>query len=651
WLISNNNLVMKLNSTGGFITSAGITSTPISIAVDSNNYIWIGTTANQILKLTSDGSILNTYNLNQQPSRIFVDKFNNLYITSDLSNIIQLDPSGNILNNININNMQALALAFDIFGYLWAPNSGPTLGLYQIQPTYIIHSMQTDANGNPWLAAPDRLFWYDTNGNLQLTYYLPGGPHHIEIDSSGNIWVIGYNSTQIIELNSTGGYVTAFTLPSTGFLNFTISGNNLWLLQPGQTSTLYNYLMDGTFNVSASIPAWSVDVKTDVSGNVWVTRYDGYLRQYNSQGQFIRDYAIKAGNPSSQAYPVMLAVNSVNDIWISSPFSFSSSNASIVHLHYPITIFPVTFTLDSANNTYVADGNGSIYVIDPQGTINQLYSDYTKFFAGITLNSSGQLIVTAPNSTIPDQRIYIMSTAGNIIKIITGGFVTLPLMVTTDSKNNIWYTNADSNTLVKLDPSGNFLTSAATLALPFNVIYNPVNANIYVSCLNGNAVQQFTSAGQLVATYYTSDSPAGISFDNSNNLWLSLPKNNLIEELTNVYINAPNIRTTYIISSVGLTANSTSPFTNSYAGYQKPSLQSTAITLIIAQQFDGTYYYKSQIFQSESGTIVNLVGYNNYSTSNNYRIASTAGNLTSINATITANDPLLASNLFLPNLI
>jgi hypothetical protein len=123
------------------------------------------------------------------------------------------------------------------------------------------------------------------------------------------------------------------------------------------------------------------------------------------------------------------------------------------------------------------------------------------------------------------------------VATLVGGFDN-PFSCETDLTGDIWIANAGGNAVIKLSPTGRFISkfspAGAKFDRPFDMAISLGN-NVWVTNSAGSSVTELDSEGNLI----DNDSPAGalisrpfgIEIDSANNVWVGNFGNNSISEL------------------------------------------------------------------------------------------------------------------------
>ncbi|HXW82656.1 MAG TPA: NHL repeat-containing protein, partial [Acidimicrobiales bacterium] len=430
------------------------------------------------------------------------------------------------------------ASAFDTSGDLWAANSANNT-LVEFTPN------QLSSSGSP---AP----------NVTISGTGLDQPDALSFDSSGDLWVADHADSRIVEftasqLATNGAPTPNVTLTATASsldgpvgLAFDSSGD-LWVTNftnstvveftASQLSTSGSPAPSVTLSPSASSLSEPVGLAFGTSGDLWVTNVGN-----STVVEFTPTQLAATGSPTpnvvisstgtSLDYPYSLAFDSLGDLWVgnfsnNTVVEFTTTQLTATGAPAPnVTIStnpgdsldgPVGLIFASSGNLWAENYNGDTIV---EFTASQLATngspnpDVTLFATtsldqphGLAFDSSGDLwVANYPDSTIIEftpSEIATGSPTPNVTLTSTAGSLSGPLGLAFDSSGDLWVSNFDQNTVAEFTPA-----QLATSGSP--------TPNVTLSSTAGNSL----------------DSPWGLAFDSSGDLWVANGDNSTLVEFT-----------------------------------------------------------------------------------------------------------------------
>jgi sugar lactone lactonase YvrE len=291
------------------VFNSGIASNYLkTLAVDHNNYKWIGTLDKGLQKFDGFNFVtFNTSNSNIPSNRINVirvDNNNNIWVgTNNGIGIFNGASWTNYdKNNSGLTSNDILSIDFDNLGNTWI---GVSSGLYKFDGTN--WTRYNDADYNLWTndlkVASDNSIWLATNSGIIkfkdeiITYFLDSiylYPTNIvsaiEIDQLGNVWSCHQNilgSRNGVSVFDGSQFNNTYYGSSTNSLNdiFIDSNNRKWI---STTEGLVLVKQDGnTIIFKKSTSLISSDAVTscfiDLNGDLWITTNGGGLNKFKIQ--------------------------------------------------------------------------------------------------------------------------------------------------------------------------------------------------------------------------------------------------------------------------------------------------------------------------------------------------------------------------------
>ncbi|MBK7630307.1 MAG: PEGA domain-containing protein [Ignavibacteriales bacterium] len=288
------------------VFNSGIVSNNLkSLAIDHNNYKWIGSIDKGLQKF--DGFNFITYNITNSniPSNrinvIKVDNNNNIWIgTNNGIGIFNgVSWTNYDKNNSGLSSNDILSIDFDDIGNTWI---GVSTGLYKFDG--INWTRYNDADYNLWTndlkVASDNSIWLATNSGIikfnsgVLTYY-PDSVYlyptnivsAIDIDQTGSVWSCHQNvlgSRNGVSIFNGTSFTNSYYGSSTNILNdvFIDKNNRKWI---STNEGLVLVKQDGsTISYKKSNSLISSDAITscclDLNGDLWITSFGGGFNKF-----------------------------------------------------------------------------------------------------------------------------------------------------------------------------------------------------------------------------------------------------------------------------------------------------------------------------------------------------------------------------------
>jgi sugar lactone lactonase YvrE len=214
---------------------------------------------------------------------------------------------------------------------------------------------------------------------------------------------------------------------------------------------------------------------------------------------------------------------------------------------------PTGIAIDASGNEYVANfGSGTISEFSPAGVYLGVFASGLNQPAGLAFDQYGDLYVANGG-------------ASDIVKITPAGVSTVFAMNSTDPNavpylgnpnglafdrnGNLYVSNSGNNSIDEITPSGNLTVIASAnqmgngpAGVGFSVLQTPrglafdSSGNLYVANSSNDNVEEFTSTGQLEDVFAGSSqnvsNPYGLAFDSSGDLFVSNYAHYPVEENT-----------------------------------------------------------------------------------------------------------------------
>ncbi|MCH7969402.1 MAG: NHL repeat-containing protein [Thaumarchaeota archaeon] len=219
----------------------------------------------------------------------------NLYVSDfDLDTVRQYDSDGNLIKADFITDLIGpRGIAFDSTGNLYVANAG-------------VKIFQAAANEGT-------IRQYDSAGTLIKADFITGlsNPGSIEFDSTGNLYVanLGVNPCAcegtVGQYDSAGTLIKADFAPGLKFPQFIAfdSTGNLYVVDSTQSSVRQYDSTGGLIKATfTSVGADYRGIAFDSTGKLYVAFNNGKVRQFDSDGNLIKDFATGLTGPSGIAF-------------------------------------------------------------------------------------------------------------------------------------------------------------------------------------------------------------------------------------------------------------------------------------------------------------------------------------------------------------
>ena len=243
----------------------------------------------------------------------------------------------------------------------------------------------------------------------------------IEIDASGNPWVVDPANERVQKFNSKGEYVSQFN-----------GGPEQWL-------------------------AWPHGIEIDASGNLWIAdTMNQRIAKFNSKGEYQSQFGEEGEGNGQLVYPFDLAIDSSGNFWVADTYNnriqkFNSKGEYVAQVGKEGNsngqlIEPAGIATDSSGNVWVADtGNNRIQKFSPGGEFLAAYgkggSANGQFSQpqGIEIDASGNVWVTDTGN----DRVQKLSSSGEYLAQFGtpgsgAGQFSEPTVLTAGSSGSIW---------------------------------------------------------------------------------------------------------------------------------------------------------------------------------------------------------------------
>jgi hypothetical protein len=277
----------------------------------------------------------------------------------------------------------------------------------------------------------------------------------------------------------------------------------------------YTYTLSGCgslFNDSNGV--------TEANGNITTTSDEAqaifYIAQNPSTANVTKLYNLVTG---ATAFADSLATAPTD--W-TLPIVYSSSVSVFAQTNGSNTNGPFNIAIDGSGNAWIGDRIKGVVEISTLGTVSTWNSGFG-MIKQVAIAPSGNLWVADYNSS----KVYIMNTAGTVLKTLTTGFDG-PAGIAFNNAGNAYIVNELNASVTVYDPTGTTVLNNQT---SFTNVGNGITTPDFVSIdANGNAWIPDTGGGtlgELTTTYttgYINNNSVGqaywLGFDSSSNLWI-----------------------------------------------------------------------------------------------------------------------------------
>jgi sugar lactone lactonase YvrE len=536
-------------------------------------------------------------------------------------------PSGGKVFNIRISTI----LVFSILS-LWCscPTFAQTVSLFAASaPLNNPQGITIDGGGNIYVVNDEgaggqgpTIVKIAPNGMVTTLFAAAGpplmntGPQSVAVDSSGNVYFVDPNSSQILRVAPNGNLSTfvdaGVGLPSPNGLAFDKNGNLYVSCATGLILKVTPAAVISTFvPASTTSSPGSLGMAFDQSGNLYVANtFANSISKITPAGA-ASTFAV--GNLGSTISPNFLAFDRNGNLFFSN--TGGASGGLIVEVSpngTAVTTFDRTNFSSPKGLAFNADGN--LLVVDENlNTLTSLSSDDTatvlldsafgspQFSAFDSVgnlyvtNRSGQSVTKVTpdgvTSTFVDRAkgllspegiafdasgtLYVIDLNAMVDKIAADGTVTVfvgaaqgitrPTGLAFGPDGNLYVSDIRDNTISKVTPSGvvsTFVDATQGLGFP-NALAFDHSGNLYVANLN-NTISKVTSTGVVstfVGTTAGTFGAMGLAFDVSGNLYVSYG-NAVIVQVTpdgvasTIVRNTPDATTPQLIGPAGLAFDS-----------------------------------------------------------------------------------------------
>jgi len=477
-------------------------SIPVSVAIDSNDNIFIVDQYNNVIKkYDTNGNFISKFGNGygggdgyfNYPLDIAIDGSDNIFVVDNNNYRIQkFDSSGTFLTKWTFASIvEPYGIAVDVSGNVFvADGSSNKVIKFSNTGTYITEwgGTGTSENGK---------FWYAKG---------------IEVNSTGDVYVADYNSVQ--KFSNSGTYVSKI----------------------------------GRFINNLNIPPYhenginsGTDLAFDSNGNIYVvSQGENRIQKYDSDYNHLSSWGAMGNQDGQMAGPTRMVFDSNHVLHV-----VDRNNSRIVRYDIEGNYLGRFGSYGTSSGQFsvpadiAIDENGNIYVVDRAGTASGVlvFNSEGGFITKLGSYGTGDGQFNFPEgvATSGDGYIYVADTQNYRIQKLTttGVFVTkwgsegtgdsqflMPTDVVVDSIGNVYV--ADVSSVKVFNSEGEFIKKfngcGSTLYIDEdNFVYNTCTASL----------RRFDTSGNLLSTYYFSGTfvsaktVSGIAVDNDGFIYVS----------------------------------------------------------------------------------------------------------------------------------
>lgn len=445
---TGNDRVVKLNSTGGFVKTigtagagAGQFASPVAIEIDSNDNLWVTDEGNggKIVKYDADGT------------------YGTLEISNDLTT-----PSSVTSNSTHL---------------VVVDTADDEVKIYKTSDGNVLPKVTFGGNGS-------------STGQLY-------NPVDVEIDSSGNIFVVEEGNDRIQKFDDEGNYKaliengtsatfnapTAIVLDNDGYIHIANTNDN----KLSKMDTAELVAGTGPLQSNSTLPAGATPIGTVAYSS---TNSSGYVLTTDTEANTVKIYDDRG--------------NAVDEAAINSPVGIAQNSTGFI------------FVAQNATNT--------IKILHPDGTDtgDELGADLNfGNLEGLTIDSSDNIVVVDKGHDSIDNAEIVKIDQNETVLLNVTGF-TAPRDVAIDTSGNIYVTEANSGNVTKLDSTGTQVWSIGGNGTADGKFNEPSGididaaGNVYIADTGNDRLQKIDSSGTVLNTFDASDgdglsSPTGLA--------------------------------------------------------------------------------------------------------------------------------------------
>ncbi len=401
----------------------------------------------------------------------------------------------------------------------------------------------------------------------------PGG---VAMDSAGHVWVADTEDSRVVELSSTGEYITAFGTEGTGNVQFkkprgiaVDSEGHIWVADTGNdrveeissTGTFIRaFGSEGTETGKFKKPT---ALAIDSSGNVWVADTENNrVQEFSSSGTYLREY-----HESGVTKPEGIAADTKGDVWVAvtGPFSFVVELSSTGK---DIGLFgkPGTGNGEFKEPAGIAISGETAYVVDRGNNRVQEFklpakekekAEYVAQF-GTSGTGNGQFKTPQSIALEKEGHVWVADAGNNRMQefklTVTEGKTTSEYVTQTarppggvamDSAGHVWVADTEDSRVDELSSTGEYINGFGTegtgnvqFKKPRGIAVDS-EGHIWVADTGNDRVEEISSAGVFIKAFGSEGTetgkfkkPTALAIDSSGNVWVADTENNRVQEFS-----------------------------------------------------------------------------------------------------------------------
>lgn len=265
------------------------------------------------------------------------------------------------------------------------------------------------------------LFTYDTTYRVTTVADGLTGPYYIAMDTAANLYVSAYGNGTLDKITAQGSVTTEANTPT---IAVTIDKyQNLYVAYPSLVSKIEKITPGGSVSTVATDSEAIFDLAVDTAGNLYASKMD-------NSGNGTLDKIAPNGAVTTIATGLFslsgIAIGPDGTIYVTSYDTTVYDNAdgvvskiSPTGVVSPLATFDyggnAGLTVDNSNNVYLTAFNqefalGSVQKISPAGTVTTLVSANLEFPCGIVRDNAGNFYVVQTND-------YLGTNIGSVVKL------------------------------------------------------------------------------------------------------------------------------------------------------------------------------------------------------------------------------------------
>jgi len=563
---SGSGTVSRVNAQGSSVIVDLSPLRPRSLAVDSQNRLYVATRSGALIQVLADGTSTNFATVGKNPGALAFDSAGNLYSANSLDNSVsRITPQGVLTLYGRVGNSPN-GMVFDTSGNLFTVNTIDGT-VSKITPTGVVTSefafvgqrptsITIDSANNLYVANGDEnnISKVTPDGNVTTFATVGLSPAAITIDAQGNLYTANYLANTISRVTSSG-QVSTFAITGEGPTAITRNQQNF---------VVANYLSNSVTQITpngvrASAPR---SLAASAIGSTSVNL--SWQAPLDNAGSVISDYLVEAttdggktlvgtyrtNSNTSFTFPGLCSQRSyqlrafaINDLGLSAASSTLSVTAVNGVSSEPLGLYATTIrgtSLALAWEPPVCSGGVSI-------------TDYRVSFSwdqGVNWTNATRAISTNPVATVPSLvlgrnylfRVQAVNSFGtsqfsNSLAITTGETAVavnvgvLPQSAIFDANRNLFVANTSDNSISRITSSGAVTRFASTGDNPAAMVFDSVG-NLYTANSEDDTVSKISAQGVTTQLASVGSRPTGITIDTAGNLYTANSIDGTISKIT-----------------------------------------------------------------------------------------------------------------------